>query len=317
MLGAGARNAAEAATASGSPPRWRPPGTFVEAQSRYAATAHTPASAAKVASRSGCHMRVAVISDIHANSPRSRRRPRRSTPEAPDAIWWLGDLVGYGARPNECCASSQAHCRGLARRQPRSGVLGAIDLEDFAGDAAAAARVEPQGARRRGARHSRPLAPIAAPTGSGSSTASPRDPIWEYVLTVGGGPGLDPRRRRQVDLVGHSHVPLAIARPRLAEGGVAPGGTDIDSTPVAGCSTPARSASRGTATRGGLARARPRPRDGRVPAGPVRRRRDAGRDRRGRACPPRSPSGSRTERRRSAWRPRRLRLDPGGLRAEA
>ena len=55
-----------------------------------------------------------------------------------------------------------------------------------------------------------------------------------------------------VVLVGHSHVPLSIslADGELVSGGLARAGTRLDlDGDAAGCSTPGRSASRGTATR--------------------------------------------------------------------
>ena len=49
-------------------------------------------------------MRVAVVSDIHANLAALEAVLAAVDTSAPDEIWCLGDLVGYGARPNECCA---------------------------------------------------------------------------------------------------------------------------------------------------------------------------------------------------------------------
>src|SRR4029077_14973344 len=47
-------------------------------------------------------MRVAVISDIHANLHALEAVLASIEEEAPDEIWCLGDVVGYGPRPNEC-----------------------------------------------------------------------------------------------------------------------------------------------------------------------------------------------------------------------
>ena len=49
-------------------------------------------------------MRVAVISDIHGNFHALEAALAAVEEEGPDAVWCLGDLVGYGPRPNECCA---------------------------------------------------------------------------------------------------------------------------------------------------------------------------------------------------------------------
>src|SRR5436190_1826534 len=50
-------------------------------------------------------MRVAVVSDIHSNLHALEAVLAAIDEAAPDEVWCLGDLVGYGPRPNECCAT--------------------------------------------------------------------------------------------------------------------------------------------------------------------------------------------------------------------
>jgi len=50
-------------------------------------------------------MRVAVVSDIHSNLSALEAVLAQVDEETPDELWCLGDLVGYGPRPNECCAA--------------------------------------------------------------------------------------------------------------------------------------------------------------------------------------------------------------------
>jgi putative phosphoesterase len=45
--------------------------------------------------------RIAIFSDLHGNSAATEAILAAIDAEAPDAIYNLGDLVGYGARPNE------------------------------------------------------------------------------------------------------------------------------------------------------------------------------------------------------------------------
>ena len=45
--------------------------------------------------------RIAVFSDMHGNSAATEDVLAAIDAEAPDAVYNLGDLVGYGARPNE------------------------------------------------------------------------------------------------------------------------------------------------------------------------------------------------------------------------
>jgi putative phosphoesterase len=49
-------------------------------------------------------IRIAIFSDLHGNSAATEAVLAAIGAEAPDAVYCLGDLVGYGARPNETTA---------------------------------------------------------------------------------------------------------------------------------------------------------------------------------------------------------------------
>src|SRR4051795_4414531 len=84
-------------------------------------------------------MRVAVVSDIHSNLHALEAALTAIEAEAPDELWCLGDLVGYGPRPNECCAAVADRADVCLAGNHDLVVLGTLDIADFAGDAAAAA----------------------------------------------------------------------------------------------------------------------------------------------------------------------------------
>ena len=52
-------------------------------------------------------MRVAVLSDVHANLHALESVLAQVDAGRFDAVWCLGDLVGYGPKPNECVALLQ------------------------------------------------------------------------------------------------------------------------------------------------------------------------------------------------------------------
>src|SRR6266566_9468127 len=85
-------------------------------------------------------MRVAVVSDIHSNLHALEAVLAAIEAEAPDELWCLGDLVGYGPRPNECCAAIAERADICLAGNHDLVVLGALSIHDFAGDAATAAR---------------------------------------------------------------------------------------------------------------------------------------------------------------------------------
>src|SRR5438477_12994803 len=128
-------------------------------------------------------MRVAVVSDVHANVHALEAVLAAIDADRPDELWCLGDLVGYGARPNECCELIEARAKVCLGGNHDLAVRGTIDLDEFRGDAALAARwtrdVLTDGARAFLDR----LEPQDERDGVALFHGSARDPVWEYVLS--------------------------------------------------------------------------------------------------------------------------------------
>jgi predicted phosphodiesterase len=82
-------------------------------------------------------MRVLIISDIHANI--YAFNACRVVFPAREAVWNLGDLVGYGANPNEVIAGSRELGRTFVRGNHDKACSGVSDLEGFNPVAALAA----------------------------------------------------------------------------------------------------------------------------------------------------------------------------------
>jgi diadenosine tetraphosphatase ApaH/serine/threonine PP2A family protein phosphatase len=58
-------------------------------------------------------MRIAIISDIHSNLEALKEAFKKIDSLNVDDIICLGDLVGYGANPNECIKMVKAHCSNV------------------------------------------------------------------------------------------------------------------------------------------------------------------------------------------------------------
>jgi predicted phosphodiesterase len=174
-------------------------------------------------------MRVAVVSDIHSNLHALEAVLAAIDAEAPDELWCLGDLVGYGPRPNECCATIAERADVCLAGNHDLAVRGTIDLEEFGGEAAVAARWT----REELAPEAQALLDRLEPAGSAHGVAlyhgSARDPVWEYVLSDEGALATLELADSPLVLVGHSHVAIAVvlAGGRL-DGGLAPAGTEVD-----------------------------------------------------------------------------------------
>ena len=174
-------------------------------------------------------MRVAVITDIHANVHALTAVLAAIDAEPPDAIWCLGDLVGYGPRPNECVRAVRERADVCLCGNHDLGVLGRLDLDDFTGDAADAAiwTRGVLGDEERGFLES--LEPQARLAEAALFHASARDPVWEYVLSEEAALASLHLTTEPVVLVGHSHVALALVETDEGLlGGLAPGGAEVE-----------------------------------------------------------------------------------------
>jgi diadenosine tetraphosphatase ApaH/serine/threonine PP2A family protein phosphatase len=173
-------------------------------------------------------VRVAVISDIHANLYALEAVLREIERERPDELWCLGDLVGYGPRPNECCSLVRERADVCLIGNHDLGVLGRIDLDVFSPEAAVSARWTDGVLEPEARAYLESLSSSAVRAGVGLYHASPRDPVWEYVLSPAVALAALAATEEDAVLVGHSHVALAIvdARGEVA-GGLAPAGTAV------------------------------------------------------------------------------------------
>jgi diadenosine tetraphosphatase ApaH/serine/threonine PP2A family protein phosphatase len=178
--------------------------------------------------------RVAVISDVHANWHALEVVLEAVDAERPDELWCLGDLVGYGPRPNPCCAAVQERATVCLAGNHDLGVLGQLDLEEFAPDAVASAEWTRGVLRPEARSYLESLSPTAEREGVALFHASPRDPVWDYVLSLEAVEASFELTWEPLVLVGHSHVPLAVAVANGAlAGGLAPEGTDAELAPDA------------------------------------------------------------------------------------
>jgi diadenosine tetraphosphatase ApaH/serine/threonine PP2A family protein phosphatase len=174
-------------------------------------------------------MRIAVISDIHANLHALESVLADIGTASVEEIWCLGDVVGYGPKPNECCDLIRERAAISLCGNHDLASLGLLDVAEFSGDAATAARWTScvLGDEQRawlGA-----LEPLAQRDGAQLFHASPRDPVWEYVLSEEVALLSLQATTEALVLVGHTHVPLALALDGDAiDGGLAPGGVTVD-----------------------------------------------------------------------------------------
>jgi predicted phosphodiesterase len=174
-------------------------------------------------------MRVAVVSDIHSNLHALEAVLAAIEAETPDELWCLGDLVGYGPRPNECCALIAQQADVCLAGNHDLAVRGTLDLDEFGGEAEVAARWTRDVLAPEAKEFLDQLEPAGAAHGVALYHGSARDPVWEYVLSDEGARATLELTESPLVLVGHSHVALQVIQSEDAlEGGVARAGTDVE-----------------------------------------------------------------------------------------
>jgi predicted phosphodiesterase len=173
-------------------------------------------------------MRVAVISDVHANYHALEAVLEEIDAARVDAVWCLGDTVGYGPRPNECCDVVNARADHCLVGNHDLVVLGELTVDDFNDEAAAAAIWTTEVLTSESRAFLTALKPLGRVEGVDLFHASARDPVWEYVLTEEAAAATLDLSDAQLVLVGHSHVALAIESENgRISGGPAPGGSQV------------------------------------------------------------------------------------------
>jgi predicted phosphodiesterase len=151
-------------------------------------------------------MRVCVVSDVHGNLPALEAVLSAAAPY--DALWQLGDVVGYGPQPNEVVARLAEESAVGVRGNHDSAALGKLPTDAFNDDAREAVEWtagqldDSARAWLAGLPLRREVEPFTLVHGS------PRDPAWEYVFSSAAARGNLEAFSTRHCLVGHTHVAL-------------------------------------------------------------------------------------------------------------
>ena len=157
-------------------------------------------------------MKVAVISDIHANKQAFEAALEAISSSDAAEVWCLGDLVGYGADPDACVELAREHAAVCLAGNHDLAVTGEVPLDEFSRGASLAAQWTQDVIARDNLEFLEGLAAQGREDRVGLYHASPRDPVWEYVLsTLVADLCLDAQDDR-LCLIGHSHVALSFTR---------------------------------------------------------------------------------------------------------
>ena len=152
-------------------------------------------------------MRIAVLSDIHSNLVALDAVLARIG--SLDAVWHLGDVVGYGPEPDGVVARlSELDAIGV-RGNHDAAAAGGPEIDWFNPDARRAmewTRATISDATRAWLAN---LPQRRTEAGIAMVHGSPRDPTWEYVTSVPVARANFEVLEARVGLFGHTHIPTA------------------------------------------------------------------------------------------------------------
>lgn len=152
-------------------------------------------------------MRIAVLSDIHSNLPALDAVLAHLG--TVDAVWHLGDVVGYGPEPDAVVERLRSIGASGVRGNHDAAALGGREIDYFNPEAKAAMEWTRE---RIGPATRAWLTALPERDERGEVTlvhGSPRDPIWEYVTSMEIAKAGIAALSTPHGLHGHTHVPIA------------------------------------------------------------------------------------------------------------
>lgn len=154
-------------------------------------------------------MRVAVVSDIHANLV--ALDAVLAAVGSVDGVWHLGDVVGYGPEPDDVVARLDAiGAVGVAGNHDLAAV-GGSEIEWFNPDARRAMEWTRARIGDSTKEWLRALPKTRIESGVTLVHGSPRDPVWEYITSVPVARANLAALETPLGLHGHTHFPMAWA----------------------------------------------------------------------------------------------------------
>lgn len=162
-------------------------------------------------------MRCAIMADIHANmaalSAVLDDIKRRGGVEQ---VWCLGDIVGYGPDPLQCIEIMRRLSDVCVAGNHDRAATGRLNMAEFNPEAAYACRWTAEQLKGEDIAFLDSLPEVAARQDFTLVHGSPRQPVWEYLLSISGARENFSHFSTRFCLFGHTHVPSIFRR---TEGG--------------------------------------------------------------------------------------------------
>jgi len=154
-------------------------------------------------------MRYAIIADIHANlAAFTAVMDDIERQGGVEEVWCLGDIVGYGPEPHESISLLRQTNHVCVVGNHDWAAIGKADTSDFNPDAATACLWTAQQLSPEDVEYLGNLPLVIEKDDFTLAHGSPREPIWEYLLSTSTAEANFTFFKSRFCLVGHSHQPL-------------------------------------------------------------------------------------------------------------
>ena len=154
-------------------------------------------------------MRIAILADIHSNLAAFEAvLEDLKTKGGFEKIWCLGDVVGYGPDPHQCIELLCQYDHLCVAGNHDWAAIGKMDTSDFNPVAAAASYWTTEQLTADDIKYLEGLPLDICQDDFTLVHGSPREPIWEYMLSAETARDNFACFETDFCLVGHSHVPL-------------------------------------------------------------------------------------------------------------
>ena len=154
-------------------------------------------------------MRIAVISDIHSNLPALESALNFARTLHIEAVYCLGDIVGYGAHPNECVEIIRREAAYVVRGNHDQATFDPGMLDSFSKTGRSSAEWTREHLSTENIEYLASLPMRLEVEQCTLAHASPSDPQrWEYVLSLDVAERQFDQFTTPLCFIGHTHYPM-------------------------------------------------------------------------------------------------------------
>ena len=163
-------------------------------------------------------MKIAIISDIHSNLEALKRVFASIDEREAEAVYCLGDIVGYGSYPNECVDLVREKCSIVLQGNHDAGAFGGLPLDHFNEFGRVAMRWTKMNLTSENLAFLGKLKPSSTSDVLSLAHATPHEPsLWRYVLSWPDAERSFKAFSTKLCFIGHTHVPMVVGEDRKVD----------------------------------------------------------------------------------------------------